>query len=287
MNTKPIVIGIGEFLWDVLPTGRKAGGAPVNFAYHASQHGAEGWGISAVGYDDAGRELLNVTAERGIHTLVSTVGYPTGTVDVQLNDGQPVYTIHENVAWDFIPLTDGMLALARRAAAICFGTLAQRNAVSRQTTSALVAAVPDDAYRIYDINLRQNYYSKELIEQSLNMADILKINDEELLKLQKMFALSADIDNACNSLMKLYGLDMIVLTGGSRFSAIYYGHGKKSELPTPKVDVVDTVGAGDAFTGCFIGSLLTGKSVEEAHRSAVDTAAYVCTTAGAWPPPQV
>ena len=120
-----------------------------------------------------------------------------------------------------------MLALARRAAAICFGTLAQRNTVSRQTTCALVAAVPADAYRIYDINLRQNYYSKELIEQSLEMANIFKINDEELLKLQKMFSLSTDIDEACNSLLQRYGLDMIVLTGGSRFSSIYYGGGKK------------------------------------------------------------
>ncbi len=286
MQTKPIVIGIGEFLWDVLPTGRKAGGAPVNFAYHASQHGAEGWGISAVGDDVDGRELLEVTGGHGIRTLVATVGYPTGTVDVQLNDGQPVYTIHENVAWDYIPLTDAMLALARQAGALCFGTLAQRNGASRQTTLALIAAAPEDAYRIYDINLRQHYYSKKLIEQSLDMANILKINDEELLTLQEMFALPVGTDEACRLLQKRYELKMVVLTGGSRFSSVYYGDGKISTLPTPKVDVVDTVGAGDSFTGCLIASLLTGSSVEEAHRRAVDTAAYVCTTAGAWPPPQ-
>ena len=233
MQTKPIVIGIGEFLWDVLPTGRKAGGAPVNFAYHASQHGTEGWGISAVGDDEDGRELL-----------------------------------------------------ARKAGAICFGTLAQRNGASRQTTLALLDAAPADAYRIYDINLRQHYYSKELIEQSLDMANILKINDEELLTLQEMFALPVGTDEACRLLQKRYELKMVVLTGGSRFSSVYYGDGKLSTLPTPKVDVVDTVGAGDSFTGCLIASLLTGSSVEEAHRRAVDTAAYVCTTAGAWPPPQ-
>lgn len=157
MYSKPLVIGIGEFLWDILPTGRKAGGAPVNFAYHASQNGVEGWAVSAVGNDDAGRDLLAVTASYGIRTLVATVDKPTGTVDVSLCDGQPTYTIHEHVAWDYIPLTEEMLSLARRAGAICFGTLAQRGEVSHRTTCAMVETVPADAYRIYDINLRQHF----------------------------------------------------------------------------------------------------------------------------------
>ena len=197
MYSKPLVIGIGEFLWDVLPTGRKAGGAPVNFAYHASQNGVEGWAVSAVGNDDAGRDLLAITDSYGIRTLVATVNKPTGTVDVALCDGQPSYTIHEHVAWDYIPLTEEMLSLAHRAGAICFGTLAQRCEVSHRTTCAMVEAVPAEAYRIYDINLRQHFYSKELIDRSLRMANVLKINDDELVRLQEMFALPEDTDAAC------------------------------------------------------------------------------------------
>ena len=280
MYSKPLVIGIGEFLWDVLPTGRKAGGAPVNFAYHASQNGVEGWAVSAVGNDDAGRDLLAITDSYGIRTLVATVNKPTGTVDVALCDGQPSYTIHEHVAWDYIPLTEEMLSLAHRAGAICFGTLAQRCEVSHRTTCAMV-----EAYRIYDINLRQHFYSKELIDRSLRMANVLKINDDELVRLQKMFALPEDTDVACRKLAEQYALRMVVLTGGDRFSSIYTSD-RTSVLPTPRVKVVDTVGAGDAFSGSLIGALLTGRTIEEAHRTAVETAAYVCTCAGAWPPPR-
>lgn len=283
MNPEPLVIGIGEFLWDMLPTGRKAGGAPVNFAYHASQNGVEGWAVSAVGNDDDGRDLLAVTDSYGIRTLVATVDRPTGTVDVALCGGQPSYTIHENVAWDYIPLTEAMISLARRAGAVCFGTLAQRGEVSRLTTRALVGAVPPEAYRVYDINLRQHFYSKELIDVSLRMANVLKINDDELVVLQRMFSLPEDTSAACHALSERYGLRMVVLTAGERFSSVYACDGV-STLPTPRVNVVDTVGAGDAFSGALVGSLLSGKTVEEAHRTAVESAAYVCTCAGAWPP---
>lgn len=285
MNPEPLVIGIGEFLWDMLPAGRKAGGAPVNFAYHASQNGVEGWAVSAVGDDAAGRDLLAVTDSYGIRTLVATVDRPTGTVDVALCGGQPSYTIHENVAWDYIPLTEEMISLARRAGAVCFGTLAQRGEVSRLTTRALVGAVPHEAYRVYDINLRQHFYSEELIDGSLRMANVLKINDDELVVLQRMFSLPEDASGACRALSERYGLRMVVLTAGERFSSVYTCGGV-STLPTPRVNVVDTVGAGDAFTGALVGSLLSGKTVEEAHWTAVESAAYVCTCAGAWPPPR-
>ena len=221
----------------------------------------------------------------GIRTLVATVNKPTGTVDVALCDGQPSYTIHEHVAWDYIPLTEEMLSLAHRAGAICFGTLAQRCEVSHRTTCAMVEAVPAEAYRIYDINLRQHFYSKELIDRSLRLANVLKINDDELVRLQKMFALPEDTDVACRKLAEQYALRMVVLTGGDRFSSIYTSD-RTSVLPTPRVKVVDTVGAGDAFSGSLIGALLTGRTIEEAHRTAVETAAYVCTCAGAWPPPR-
>ena len=149
----------------------------------------------------------------------------------------------------------------------------------------MVETLPADAYRIYDINLRQHFYSKELIDRSLRIANVLKINDDELVRLQEMFALPEDTDAACRQLAEQYALRMVVLTGGDRFSSIYTRE-CISTLPTPRVEVVDTVGAGDAFSGTLIGALLSGRTIAEAHRTAVETAAYVCTCAGAWPPPR-
>ena len=281
----PIVIGIGEFLWDMLPSGKKAGGAPVNFAYHASQHGTEAWAVSAVGNDPLGRELCRVASDHGINMLVPIVDHPTGTVKVELMDGQPNFIISEDVAWDYIPLTPESLEKARHAAAVSFGTLAQRSPVSRATTRALVEAAPESALKVYDINLRQHYYSKDIIESSLEIANVLKINDDELERLKPMFCLEGfDQDRACTFLLQRYGLRMLVLTAGDRFSSVFTDDGV-STIPTPKVKVVDAVGAGDSFSGALVGSLLNGLDVAEAHRVAVETAAYVCTQAGAWTPP--
>lgn len=281
---KPIVIGVGEYLWDILPTGKKAGGAPVNFAYHASQHGADGWAISAIGKDELGEELMEVTRKHGINMEIGKVGYPTGTVQVTVTDGQPSYEICEGVAWDHIPLTEKALELARKAKAISFGTLAQRSPESRATTKALVDALGDDALKVYDINLRQHFWSKELIVSSLEMANIFKINDDELDMLKPLFSLEGmDNDQACRHFMDKYSLKMVILTAGDKYSSIYHSGGV-SVIPTPVVEVVDTVGAGDAFSGSLIGALLDGKSIEEAHKEAVETAAYVCTQAGAWTP---
>lgn len=282
---RPIVIGLGEFLWDMLPSGKKAGGAPVNFAYHASQNGAEGWAVSAIGKDELGRELVAVARAHGINLVVAEVNHPTGTVNVTLHDGQPDYEICEGVAWDFIPVTSQMLNLAMKSSAISFGTLAQRSEVSKKTTQALLAAAPDSAFKIYDINLRQHFYSAELIDESLKLANILKINDDELKVVRPLLDLAGSgVDETCHSILSRYGLKMLVLTGGDKFSSIYYGNDDKSHIVTPKVDVVDAVGAGDAFSGALTGALLSGKTVEDAHRIAVDTAAYVCTCSGAWPP---
>ncbi len=277
---------MGEFLWDVLPDGKKAGGAPVNFAYHASQNGAEGWAVSAVGHDELGEELLDVARAHGINLCVAEVGYPTSTVQVELHDGKPDFIICEDVAWDYIPLTEEAMNLAKQASAISFGTLAQRSPVSHEATVALVNLLPEDALRIYDINLRQHYYSKELISKSLEISNVFKINDEELEILKDMFEIAdMDTDGVCRYFIETYNLKMLVLTGGAEFSSIYT-RDSVSTLPTPRVEVVDSVGAGDSFSGSFIGSLLSGKSIPEAHRTAVETAAYVCTQAGAWTPPR-
>lgn len=278
-----IVIGVGEFLWDVTPTGKRAGGAPVNFAYHATGEGVEGWAVSAVGNDPLGDELLCVAREKGIHLLVSRVDRPTGMVDVLLRDGQPNYRINEDVAWDYIPLTEAVLKKAASASAITFGTLAQRSKVSRETTRAILAAAPSSALKVYDINLREKFWSKELIEESLRLADVFKINDEEIELLKGLFGLDGlGYDGIASWFISRYGLRLLVLTAGARYSSIYTEKGKVSEIPTPKVEVEDTIGAGDSFTGTLVAELLRGKDIAAAHRSAVETAAYVCTCSGAW-----
>lgn len=283
---KPIVIGIGEFLWDILPSGKKAGGAPVNFAYHASQNGTEGWAVSAVGDDELGRELVEVSRAHGINMAISTVAYPTGTVQVTVVDGQPNYEICEGVAWDHIVLTPKAIELARKASAISFGTLAQRAEESRHATRELIAYAPKNALIVYDINLRQHFYSKDLIEESLMMANILKINDDEIEVIKPFFGLEGKpLDQVCKYFLKSFDLSMLVLTGGDKFSSVYSSEGL-SYIQTPRVELVDAVGAGDAFSGALIGSILNGKSIGEAHRNAVETAAYVCTQAGAWTPAQ-
>ena len=281
-GNKPIVVGIGELLWDVLPTGKKAGGAPINFVYHATQLGAEGYAISAVGKDELGEEIVQELDNNHIAQCIESVDYPTGTVEVTLEKGIPTYNIIENVAWDHIPVSSKAIEIVKEAKAICFGTLAQRNMDSRKALTELLSYAPEDALRFFDINIRQNYYSKELILDLLEKANILKINDEELEMLRPMMGLEGDYDVCCKALLEKYGLKYVILTAGSKFSAIY-STDENSVIGTPKVAVADTVGAGDSFSGAFVYSILAGKSLKEAHRKAVNTAAFVCSKEGAWP----
>lgn len=281
-KNKPIVVGIGELLWDVLPTGKRAGGAPINFVYHATQFGAEGYAISAVGNDVSGTEIIQELDKSGINHLLGSVEYPTGSVMVELKEGIPTYTIIEGVAWDHIPLTQEAIDLVKKADAICFGTLSLRSPESRATVLSLLNYLPEDALRFFDINIRQSYYSKELIETLLHKANVFKINDEELVLLRGMCDLEGSDEEACRKLLRKYNLKYVILTAGSSFSSIYTAD-EASTIPTPKVQVADTVGAGDSFSGAFIYSILTGKSLREAHQAAVETAAFVCTREGAWP----
>lgn len=282
-KNQPVIVGIGELLWDVLPTGKRAGGAPVNFVYHATQMGAEGYAISAVGNDVSGTEIIQeLDKNHIISSYISTVEYPTGSVMVELKDGIPTYTIIEGVAWDHIPLTQNSIELMKRADAVCFGTLAQRSSESRETLRTLLSYMDKEALRFFDINIRQSYYSKELIESLLELANVFKINDEELELLRPMFGLEGTTDEVCHALIRQYDLRYLILTAGAEFSTIY-SPAETSTLPTPKVKVADTVGAGDSFSGAFVCSVLTGKSLREAHQKAVEVAAFVCTQNGAWP----
>lgn len=281
-DKKPIVVGLGELLWDIFPTGKRAGGAPVNFVYHATQLGAEGHAISAVGQDELGTEILQELEKNHISYLCEKISYPTGTVQVTLKDGQPSYTIVENVAWDHIPLSQKAIELVSKADAVCFGSLALRHADSKKTILALLDEAPQKALRFFDINIRQHYYSKELIEELLSKANIFKINDDEIKVLKEIFQLSGSDEEICKFFLDKYNLRYVVLTAGDKYSAIY-SKNETSRLDTPNVQVADTVGAGDSFSGAFIAGILAGKSLRQAHEQAVKTAAFVCTQTGAWP----
>ena len=292
------VIGLGEALFDCLPEGRKIGGAPANFAFHVSQFGLNGCAVSAIGNDELGREIINIFTNVGLRYVLPHVPYPTGTVQVTLSgNGIPQYDICTGVAWDNIPFTEEIAALAPDTEAVCFGSLAQRNGTSRATIQAFLDAMPKDAMRVFDINLRQNWYSKEVIEQSLQRCNVLKINDEELDIVAPMLldsrlatrdsntliaedeALATEV---CREIIRRYDLRMLILTCGATGSYVFTAD-EVSKQSTPKVQVADTVGAGDSFTATFVAQILKGKTIREAHAKAVQVSACVCTQHGAMP----
>lgn len=283
---KDIVVGMGEALWDMLPEGKKIGGAPANFAYHVSQFGLSSCVVSAIGDDSLGKEIIENFASKGLNHHIAQVPYPTGTVQVDIDQaGIPQYEIKENVAWDNIPYTAHLEALAENTKAVCFGSLAQRSVVSRSTINRFLDAMPqtDDTLIVFDINLRQGFYNKEILCTSMKRCNILKINDEELILVSRMFGYPGiDLQDKCWILLGKYNLKMLILTCGINGSYVFTP-GHVSFQPTPQVEVADTVGAGDSFTAAFIASLLKGKSVTEAHHLAVQTSAYVCTQNGAMP----
>lgn len=281
-----MIVGMGEALWDVLPEGKKIGGAPANFAYHVSQFGFNSRVVSAVGDDKLGNEILDNFSEKNLNFMIEKVPYPTGTVQVTLDDeGVPCYDIKEGVAWDNIPFTPALEELAKQTRAVCFGSLAQRSVVSRETINRFLDAMPDDegCLRIFDINLRQNFYTKEILCNSMERCNILKINDEELVTVSRMFGYPGiDLQDKCWILLAKYNLKMLILTCGVNGSYVFTP-GEISFVETPKVEVADTVGAGDSFTATFVAAILKGKKVSDAHKLAVEASAYVCTQNGAMP----
>src|SRR6202795_236640 len=303
------VIGVGEVLWDLLLTGPQLGGAPANFAYHAHALGAQAQVITRVGKDDHGREIIRRFHEMGLPETGVQVDEtaPTGTARVELSgDGLAHFTIQENVAWDFIAVTDEAVAVARRADAICFGSLAQRCEVSRNTIQYLVAATPPDALRVFDINLRQQFYSRDVIEQSLQLASVLKLNDDELPRLADMFSLTGSTKDQIGQLAHTFGLRVVALTRGANGSLLYQEikelgelcgggarprtdgakprhHARWSDCPSRPVKVVDTVGAGDSFTAAMVLGLLRKMDLDEINTIANEVARYVCSQPGATP----
>lgn len=278
------IVGLGEILWDVFPEGKVLGGAPANFAYHVSQFGFNGFAVSAVGDDLLGKEILDSIEEKELRHLIETIDFPTGTVQVTLTgDGVPNYEICENVAWDNIPFTNKTQTLAESCRAVCFGSLAQRNKISRRTIKKFLQSTPITCLKIFDVNLRQHFYSKQIIEESLETSNVLKLNEDEIKIIAEMLELSnTDEKELCNYLLEQFKLDIVILTKGVDGSYIFTST-ETSFLPTPKVEVVDTVGAGDSFTAAFVAALLSGKSISKSHIIAVETSAYVCQQSGAMP----
>ena len=281
-----VIVGMGEALWDVLPEGKKIGGAPANFAYHVSQFGFDSRIVSAVGEDTDGTEIMDVFQKKALKTMIARVPYPTGTVQVTLDAvGVPCYDIKEAVAWDNIPFTDELKSVALNTRAVCFGSLAQRSQVSRDTIKRFLDAMPDldGSLKIFDVNLRQGFYTKEILCDSMSRCNVLKINDEELVVISRIFDYPGiDLQDKCWILLAKYNLKMLILTCGTNGSYVFTP-GVVSFQETPRVAVADTVGAGDSFTAAFTSAVLAGKPVQEAHKLAVEVSAFVCTQSGAMP----
>lgn len=279
---KPLIVGLGEILWDCLPEGKKLGGAPANFAFHAALLGAETVAISAIGNDALGDEILHELEGKGLKFVLPRVDQETGTVQVTLDsEGIPSYEIKTGVAWDNIPFCTEIKHLAEECSCVCFGSLAQRSEVSRNTIREFLRHTPKDCLKIFDINLRQQFYTKDIIQESLEACNVLKINDEELDIVAGLFGFpELSVEDKCLRLLGQYRLDMLILTCGVNGSYVFAPN-QTSFMETPKVEVADTVGAGDSFTGAFAASILAGQTLREAHRMAVEVSAYICTQKGA------
>lgn len=282
----PRIVAIGEVLWDLLPSGAVLGGAPANFTIHARTLGADARLISRVGDDDLGREIRRRLAATGlpVDTVQVDPTAPTGTVSVELSaEGLPSYTIHEGVAWDDVKADDLALAAVRPADAICFGSLAQRFPSGRENLRSLLAAAPAEALRIFDINLRQSYYSRAIVEASLRVADVLKLNDAELPVLAEMFAISGDERVVIAALAERFALRAVALTRGDRGSLLLAAEGF-SEHPGVRPEIVrDTIGAGDAFTAVLALGLLGHWPLGLISERANAVASFVCSQSGATP----
>ena len=282
---KPKVIGIGELLWDHLPTGPRMGGAPANFTCHTRALGAQSTVISRVGTGEWGDALLARLSELGVGTegVSRDPEHPTGRVDVELAaDGQPKFTILRGMAWDHLEATETMLELVSSADAVCFGTLGQRSLSSRSAIRQLVASTPAHALRVFDVNLREDYYSAEVLDESLRIANVCKLSDAELPIVSKLLGLDGASGDRLEELRARYQLRLVAYTRGAEGSVLA-GDGCASVHPGLPTRVRDTIGAGDSFTAAVTMGMLHGWSLDEISETANETAAFVCSHEGAVP----
>jgi fructokinase len=285
MSRRPIVAAVGELLWDLLPGGKQLGGAPGNVVHHAESLGAEGILVSRVGRDDLGREALRSLRERGLSAdaIQEDASFPTGTAAVRVDpDGQPRFDLAENVAWDHLVCDETARQAVARADAVCFGTLAQRSPVARESLRALLERCGPGTLRVLDLNLRDPFWTEEVLLRSLALAHLLKVSESELTRLAAVLGLPEDPRRRMIELSRKFRLRLLAVTRGAGGS-ILYSRGEWSEHPGLAVGVRDAVGAGDAFTAVLAVGALRGDSLEAINRRANEVAAFVCTQPGATP----
>jgi fructokinase len=282
------IVGLGEILWDVLPNGKQLGGAPANFAYISTLLGNEGIVASRIGDDSLGGEAVEGLKQLGVTAsfIQRDRVHPTGTVQVEVDHaGQPKFEIAEDVAWDFLEWTSDWKKLAAQADAICFGSLAQRGATSRATIREFLGAARKEAVRVFDVNLRQAFYSKEILAESMRIADIVKLNHEELPRMMQMFGLGYRDDiAAADSLLELHHLKLICVTRGYRGSLLISERALNEHLGY-RIQVADAIGAGDAFTAALVHEYMRGSSLPEMNETANRAGAWVASQVGATPTP--
>ena len=285
------VLGLGELLWDVFEDSRKPGGAPANVAFQLNQLGLTGIIASRVGADPLGAEITQFLSGMGLSTdfIQTDAGHPTGTVTVQLDaTGTPSYVIHENVAWDFLELTPELEALLPTLSAVCFGTLAQRGKTTRETIQTILDRVPADCLKVYDVNLRQDFFSRELLETSLEKSNVAKMNDGEMEVLKPVFGLPQDlapVDFAL-SLCEKYGLEEVCITRAEKGCFLVRKDGQTADVPGKIVQVADTVGSGDSFSAALIYTMLRGSDIQIQAEFANEVGTLVATRSGGMPPLQ-
>jgi fructokinase len=292
---RQFIVGLGELLWDLLPDGRQLGGAPANFALMSARLGNHAAVLSRIGRDEEGRDAVELLKKFPIdlgHLQVDSQ-HPTGTVMVELNEGQPSYRINDPVAWDFFDFTPEWQQLAARADAVCFGSLAQRNVISRQTIQSFLAATSSNCVRIFDVNLRQHYYSPEVLQESMELATILKMNDGEVPSVMRLLELDQDksvahsgvagLINAAEMMMDEFPLKLVCITRGGEGSVL----ATREEIHLHRgiaTEVADTVGAGDAYTAALTHYFLKGAPLEVLNEAGNRWGAWVASQQGAMAP---
>jgi len=286
MNKKFKIAGIGEVLWDVFGEQKAFGGAPANFACYCNAFGAEAYVISCMGNDKPGREGLDFLVSHGVNIsgIVISEAFETGIVNVELDaEGKPEYEIRKNVAWDNIPFTKEMEEIAKKMDVVCFGSLSQRNIISKTSIEKFLDVTSPECLRMFDINIRENYYSDDIILSSLKRANALKINDDELPLLAKLLGISGSDEEQVNAILKQYNLKLVILTCGAK-GALMVSENELSFEAAPKPQsIISTVGAGDSFTAAAIVGYLQYKKLSEINKHANAVASYVCTQTGAVP----
>jgi fructokinase len=288
-NKKHIVVGLGELLWDLFPAGKQLGGAPANFAYITSLLGDKGVPASRLGLDSLGAEAVRRLGELALSTefIQQDAEHPTGTVKVEVDPaGQPGFEISEAVAWDFLEWTPQWQALAQKTDAVCFGSLAQRSEQSCSTIRKFLRATRPDALRVFDVNLRQNFYSAQILAESMKLATLVKLNHEELPRIMRLFELdSHGEENSARRLLSSHPVKLVCVTRGNSGSLLVSAD-ESSEHPGFKVKVADTVGAGDAFTAALVHGYLRHTPLAQINETANRLGAWVASQPGATPAPK-